>query len=66
LGITSWNDIHGEELYDAGDKGDDTDKFDNVNLGCGGAQQSVCALHKAALQMGWKAAVPKHGAYDKL
>ena len=41
VGITSWNDIHGEELYDhAGDEGDDTDKFDNVNLGCGGAQHA--------------------------
>ena len=67
VGITSWNDVHGEELYDhAGDMGDDTDKFDNVNLGCAGAHQSVCAVHKAALRKGWKAAVPKPGAYDSL
>ena len=44
--------MKGEELYDhlIDDGRQDTDKFDNVNLGCAGAQYApVCAAHKAAM-----------------
>ena len=62
LDKVSWDAIHGEELYDhQGDDGRDTDKFDNVNLGCSGAEYApVCAAHKAAMEVGWRAAKPKH------
>ena len=64
----SWSAVVGEELYDHnGDDGMDTDKFDNVNLGCKGAQYGpVCAQHKAALEAGWQAAKPKPAAYAEL
>lgn len=59
----SWDAVHGEELYDhLGDDGRDTDKFDNVNLGCGAEYAAICAEHKAAMQAGWRAAVPQHAA----
>jgi iduronate 2-sulfatase len=68
LDKVSWNAVHGEELYDhEGDDGFDTDKFDNVNLGCASPQTApVCAVHKAALEAGWGAAKPKPAAYAGL
>jgi hypothetical protein len=48
-------------LYDhLNDDGRDTDKIDNVNLGCAGAQYApVCAAHKAAMiAAGWRQADP--------
>ena len=57
----SWGAVRGEELYDhLNDDGRDTDKFDNVNLGCAGAQYApVCDAHKAAMiAAGWRKAKP--------
>jgi hypothetical protein len=43
----------------------DTDKYDNVNLDCKQLQYApTCAEHKAALQAGWKLALPKPAAYQ--
>jgi iduronate 2-sulfatase len=62
LDKVSWDAVTGEELYDhLNDDGRDTDKFDNVNLGCASAQYApVCAAHKAAMIAGWRQAKPNH------
>ena len=64
--IASWDAVHGEELYDHdGDDGMDTDKYENVNLGCAGQYAAICAKHKAALVDGWKLARPHPSVYSK-
>merc|ERR1712232_927937 len=58
-----WNaDTVGEELYDHdGDLGDETDKFETVNLATSSAHAAVKEQLRRQLKLGWKAALPPSG-----
>jgi len=57
----------GEELYDHdGDLGDDTDKFENINLATSQEHANIKDVLREQLKLGWKSAQPHHATTHSL